>query len=124
MVTLALVSLTCWACAVVAHPRKPLLGHEVEELVYARLLGRQQRLILLALLVTGVLALVFAVTRPNVADADLQGGRAQRACTQPSVGFPTCYEKQANGTWVQEELQSDGTWLAVSTVTATEGLVP
>jgi len=41
MLTLIAIPLTCWLCAFVAIPRKPLPGNEVQELVYARLLGRQ-----------------------------------------------------------------------------------
>lgn len=43
-----------WAAALVAAPRKPLPNNEVEELVYSRLLGRQHRVALLALMITAV----------------------------------------------------------------------
>jgi hypothetical protein len=45
----------------------------------------------------------------------------QRACTHPSVGFPTCYSLQADGTWAREELTDlDANWVVVGTVTADE----
>jgi hypothetical protein len=124
MWNLIAIPLTCWLCAFVALPRKPRLGNEVEELVYARLLGRHHLLVLLALLATVVLALAVVVTLPRHADADPQAGRPQRVCTQPSVGFPTCYERQADGTWTRQEMQSDGTWLAIATVAAPDVAVP
>jgi hypothetical protein len=121
MWSLIAIPITCWFCTLVAAPRRPRLGNEVEELVYARLLGRQHRLVLLALLVTAVTALAFILSLPRHADASPRGAPAQRVCTQPSVGFPTCYERQADGLWTREELQGDGTWLAVATVTAPDG---
>jgi len=36
---LALIPLTCWLCALLAIPRKPLPGDEVQELVYRRLVA-------------------------------------------------------------------------------------
>lgn len=60
------VVVTCWLCTLLARPRQPLPGHEVQELVYTRLLGRQHRLAMLALLVTAVTffgALVMAAQR-------------------------------------------------------------
>lgn len=41
MWTLIALPVTCWVCTLLATPRRPHLGNEVEELVYARLLGRQ-----------------------------------------------------------------------------------
>ena len=53
--TTAAIPLTCWLCALIAAPRRPRVGNEVAELVYIRLLGRQQRLVLLAAVATAVL---------------------------------------------------------------------
>src|SRR5262249_38352444 len=47
-----------------AMPRKPLPGNEIAELVYARLLGRQQRVVLLALTVTIVTFVAIVVALP------------------------------------------------------------
>lgn len=52
MYLLMLIPLTCWLCALVAIPRKPLPGDEMQELVYRRLVGRHQLLVALAVLVT------------------------------------------------------------------------
>jgi hypothetical protein len=65
MLILAAISVTCWLCALVASPRKPLPGNEVEELVYARLLGRQHRLALLALVVTIVAFVAVVIALPQ-----------------------------------------------------------
>ncbi len=43
MFAYAIIPLTCWACALLAAPRRPAFGNEVEELVYSRLLGRTAR---------------------------------------------------------------------------------
>ena len=45
----------------------------------------------------------------------------QRECTHPTVGFPTCYVQQADGTWAREELADvDAEWVVVGTVTTAE----
>jgi len=59
------IPLSCWVCALVAIPRRPQRGNEVEEFVYARLLGRSQRVALLALVVTAVAFLTFVVGLPS-----------------------------------------------------------
>lgn len=41
MFMFAAIPLMCWLCVLVAMPHKPLPNNEVQELVYARLLGRQ-----------------------------------------------------------------------------------
>jgi hypothetical protein len=42
----------------------------------------------------------------------------QRVCTHPSVGFPTCYTAQDDGTWTRAEWAETGTtWVVVGTVT-------
>jgi hypothetical protein len=69
MHALILVSLTCWACALVASPRKPRVGEEVGELVYCRLLRRQQRLALLAFLATAALFLMVVLSLPQRVNA-------------------------------------------------------
>src|SRR5436305_781925 len=51
MLALATIPVTCWLCTLIATPRRPRLGDEVAELVYSRLLGRQQLLRLFAIVV-------------------------------------------------------------------------
>jgi hypothetical protein len=63
---LALISLTCWLCALIATPRKPLPGDEVQELVYRRLVGRHHMLVALAAAATFVAccgALIYTFAR-------------------------------------------------------------
>lgn len=44
-----------------------------------------------------------------------------RECTHPTVGFPTCYALQDDGTWAREELVDvDSGWVVVGTVTYDE----
>jgi hypothetical protein len=62
------IPLTCWMCALVAIPRRPRRGNEVEEFVYARLLGRSQRVALLALVVTAVAFFTFVLALPDRVD--------------------------------------------------------
>lgn len=96
MVTLAAIMLTCWLCALVARPRKPLRGNEVQELVYSRLLGRQQTLMLLALFATAAVLIVLALTiRPNRVDADLQ--RVRPACVEGPGGGTACNIMRPDG---------------------------
>lgn len=69
MGTLIAVSFTCWLCMIVAAPRKPQLGNEVEELVYAQLIGRQHRLALLAICITAALFFAAVIALPQRANA-------------------------------------------------------
>lgn len=61
MLALIAIPLTCWLCALVAIPRTPQLGEEVQELVYRRLVGRHQLLLACAVLASLVVALVLAL---------------------------------------------------------------
>ena len=65
------IPLTCWLCALLALPRRPRPGNEIAELVYARLLGRQQRLLLLAVVVTAMTFLAIVVHLPSSINHDL-----------------------------------------------------
>jgi hypothetical protein len=69
MHALIVVTLTCWACTLVASPRKPRVGDEAAELVYSRLLGRQQRLALLAFVATAALFLTVVLSLPQRVNA-------------------------------------------------------
>ncbi len=114
MLTFALVPLTCWLCALLALPRRPLPGNEVQELVYARLLGRQQRLVLLALVVSVVVAFAVVVHLPGIAlsdttaigsHADTIGGSA--VC-ETGASSQVCYVPRLGGMWAVERWQPDG----------------
>jgi hypothetical protein len=79
VLTLIAIPLTLWFAALVATPRRPPPGNEVAELVYTRLLGRQQRLLLLAILVSGVALLLAVALVPQRIDPDLRALRASQA---------------------------------------------
>ncbi len=87
----ATAALTCWLCSLIAAPRKPRLGNEAAELVYARLLGRQQVLMCCATVVTAMALLTFVATMPRQveqsrlsAGATCEGPNQQTAaCGQP-----------------------------------------
>jgi hypothetical protein len=122
---MAALALSCWLCALLARPSRPLAGSEVQELVYARLLGRQQRLVLLACIASTLLALGLLLMLPQRVDADLRAIRQANAdCTVQidegtQVADPArCYVLQAGGVWEQERRGEDGGWKAVGTVTA------
>ena len=130
MFALAVAAMICWIVVLIARPRTPLPGNEVQELVYSRLLGRQQVLMLFALLVTGMALLVFIVGLPQRMDPDLRAvRRTQAACLDArhkasdalDYGITSaahCYELQPGGTWVQKVERPDGSWLVVGTVLA------
>jgi hypothetical protein len=115
MWTVILIPAACWLCAVIAVPRKPCVGNEVEELVYARLLGRERQLVLLACVVTVVTLLVLVLSLPRRIDPTLDAVRhPPQVCADHLVGVPTCYTRQPDGTWVEEAMQDDGSWRQVS----------
>jgi hypothetical protein len=118
MPTLALLPLTCWLCALIALPRRPRLGNEVEELVYTRLLGRGQWLVLLASVVTVVTLLGFVLALPRRIDPTLDAERhPPQVCKHDSWSWsPICFTRQQDGTWVEEAVQGNGTWWRVGVV--------
>ncbi len=128
MTALAVACVICWVMVVAARPRKPLPDNEVQELVYSRLLGRQQTLALLAFFVTAIALLVIVVGLPRRLDPDLATVRqareacvaARRAASDAADSGATnrahCYEIQAGGAWAEKVERSDGTWLLVATL--------
>jgi hypothetical protein len=103
MLAYVALPLTCWLAALIAMPRKPRLGNEIEELVYARLLGRQEHLRLLAIVVTGVafFGLVLALPSHAARDAGFNQ-QGSHYCTLDEVNIPRCYTRQPDGMWMQE----------------------
>jgi hypothetical protein len=119
MLTIALIPLTCWLCAFLAVPRKPRVGNEVEELVYARLLGREQRLLLLACAVTVVTLFVLVLSLPRSIDPTLDAERhpPQVVCRHDAWSAAAiCYTRRPEGTWVEKVVAADGTWRQVGIV--------
>jgi hypothetical protein len=83
MLMLAAIPITCWLCALIAKPRRPSPGNEVQEFVYSRLLGRHQQLSLLVLIVTAGAFLIFVLSLSPQADPTLNALRdPHRRCTQ------------------------------------------
>src|SRR5436305_1228675 len=116
MATYAAVLVTCWFCALLATPRKPRFGNEVEELVYARLLGHQQRLVLIALVATLAAFVAIVVAMPRRAQPNpVAASSSQQVCIDEPMSPPICYTPLPSGNWVKEKLQADGTWLRTGT---------
>jgi len=110
MLAYAVVPLTCWVCAWLAKPGEPLPGNEVQELVYSRLLGRQQRLVLLASVLTGAALLAIILALPGHAAADPgRVAEAGQVCTDRPANAPICYTRQPYSGWRVEQWHADGT---------------
>lgn len=101
-----------WLAAFVAMPRAPLPNNDVQELVYARLLGRQHRAFLLAIIVTALGFFALVLSMPSLPAAHPNGAPSRRQICFDDTP-PTCYTPQPGGAWLQEELQAGGTWRVV-----------
>ena len=113
--TFIAVALTCWLCALVASPHKPLPGNEVQELVYARLLGRRERVMLLAIAMTIIAFASIVMTLPQRAGAE--AGRLSRSgmsCAQLLEELDPCVTVRP-GTRAVWERGDDGQPVIVST---------
>ncbi len=112
------VPLVLWLAALVARPRRPLPNNEVEELVYSRLLGRHERLMLLALIATGLVFFAGVTTIPQHVERNIVPMNAERVCADDSaLGPPSCVTRRADGTWQREVLRSGSGWQVVATGT-------
>jgi hypothetical protein len=113
MWNLIAIPLTCWLCALLALPRKPRLGTDVEDLVYARLLGRQQRLFLLALFASAVAFITLIAHLPSTVlpDDSLAPQATQTICQSSAAGPGVCWVGQPGGVWAVERQQPDGSVL-------------
>lgn len=104
------IPLTCWTCALVACPRKPLPDHEVQELIYTRLVGRQQRLIVVAVVASAAAFLILVLSLPQRVDAGLREQRAARwRCDAVAETAVFCAERHG-GLWLTKVRLADGTW--------------
>lgn len=117
MVTLTTIPIVLWFAVLLAKPRKPLPGNEVQELVYSRLLGGQRRVALLALVATMCMfvAGIAALSIRSQPSTELVSA-ADRVCTDLSAYPQTCYTQQSGGLWLVETLQSNDTWSKVATM--------
>jgi hypothetical protein len=113
-----LAAMTCWLCVLVVRPRRIRLAGDEEARRYIDLLGRQRRLIVLAMICTAmaVFALLMIPTEISPVLSDLRRARAacgeQRSSYDPTV----CYALQPGGIWVIEEYAPDGSRRTVATV--------
>lgn len=102
MLAYAAIPLTCWLCALIAIPRRPRRGNEVEELVYARLLGRHELLRLLAIVATGAAFVALILTLPSHVTRDTGYSLASHYyCTQAEADVLRCYTLQPDGRWIE-----------------------
>jgi hypothetical protein len=114
MVAFTALVATCWLMVLVARPRQPLPGNEVQELVYARLLGRHQRLIVIAVVASAVAFLVLVLSLPQRVHADLQEQRVARwRCDAVAERAVFCAERSAGGMWLTKQRLEDGTWQVI-----------
>jgi hypothetical protein len=115
MMTCIAVAFTCWLCALVASPQRPLPGNEVQELVYIRLLGRRERVMLLAMAMTVIAFASIIVTLPQRAGAETDDLVISRSSCMPLLGgLDPCVTAQP-GTRAVREIQDDGRSVIVST---------
>jgi hypothetical protein len=113
-----LAALTCWCCVPVVRPRRIHHASHGEARKYIDLLGRQRRLILLAVIWT-VAALVAFLAMPTEVSPVLRDlRRAKAACGEQTSPYdPTiCYALQPGGIWVVEVYAPDGSWQVIATV--------
>jgi hypothetical protein len=103
MFAFAAIPLTCWLCVWFVKPGRSIAGSEIQELVYARLLGRQHLLRYLAIVATAgaLFAAVFAMPS-HAMPAPGVDQTALRYCTPTEADIPHCYTLQPNGNWVEE----------------------
>jgi hypothetical protein len=80
-----------WVAAWVAIPHKPFSANEVQALVYSRLIGRQQRLVALAIVGTAMLLItvIVGVSQSLQADADQAVSQAITAPINAPAPQPT-----------------------------------
>lgn len=117
MEIIAAIPIVCWLCALIAMPRIGPNAEEERSVAYQ--LGRQRRVRIVAVITTMMLLLAAIARVPHGSDADLRALRdTQRICTNVAVGFATCYQHRADGSWWREDLLNDGTWVVVGTAPA------
>lgn len=114
MSVMIVVAITCWACVAVTRPGRPLPGNEVQELIYCHLLGRHQRMALIALVATGIAAFALCASLASHAGTAVEGtGVRDEHCNGTRAAELTCYRALPDGGWKAEQLQADGTWRVV-----------
>jgi hypothetical protein len=124
MMTCIAVALTCWLCALAASPQKPLPDNEIQELVYARLLGRRERVMLLAVAMTIVAFASIVATLPQRAGAETgRLTRSSTSCIQLLDETDPCITVQP-GTRAVRERDDEGRAVIVSTYVPSSSKAP
>jgi hypothetical protein len=115
-----LAALTCWFCVLVAQPHRIRLPDESEGEArrYTDLLGRQRRLILLAVICTVAAFFAFLMVPMEVSPILSDLRRAGAACGEQTSPYdPTvCYTLEPGGVWVVEVYDPDGSRRMIATV--------
>ncbi len=113
-----LAAMTCWFCVLIVRPRRIRLAGDGDAHRSIDLLGRQRRLILLAVICTAAALLAFLMIPTEISPVLRDLRRAQAACgAQTSPYDPTvCYALQPGGVWVVEEYAADGSRRVIATV--------
>jgi hypothetical protein len=113
--TIIAIALTCWLCALAAAPQKPLPGNEAQELVYARLIGRREWVMLLAVVMTVVAFVSIIMTLPQRAGPETSRlPRSGMACAHFLEELKPCVTVQPGMRAVRER-RGDGSAVIVST---------
>ncbi len=126
MLVFVVAALTCWLCALLARPRRPLPHSPLDELLCDRLRANQRRAVVLACSVSCVALLAWILARPAAIDADaavlrdarvstgsapIPDTRDTRGCFATWLVTPVCWREQPDGSWLVEGQLDDGTWV-------------
>lgn len=110
-----------WIAVLLARPRRPEGCDETPWFVYSRYCGVRDRLLLLAVVVTGCAFLTGVIALGQSARGSIR--TRQGSCADAhSSQYPTCYRMSANDSWElwQRDDATGGKWRLVSTVPARE----
>ena len=118
LLTCTLAAMTCWFCVLVVRPHHIGLADDGQTRRYIDLLGRQRRLIVLAVLCTVAVSLAFLTTPTEVSPVLRDLRHAKAACGEQTSPYDpaVCYALQPGGIWVLEEYAADGSRRVIATV--------
>jgi hypothetical protein len=115
-----LAATTCWCCVLVVQPHRIHLAneHEWEAHRYTHLLGRQRRLIVLAMICTAAAVFAFLIVPTEVSPILNDIRQARASCGEQTSPYdPTvCYALKPGGIWVVEVYGPDGSRRVDATV--------
>lgn len=106
-----------WIAVFLSHPRRPAGYDEAPWFVYSRDCGARDRILLLALVVTGAAFFTGVIALGHSAQAATQTERGGCLDVQPGQ-TPTCYRMNADNVWElwQRDDATGGKWRGVSTI--------